>query len=83
MLNILMCLYAINASSEKFKNAGIDLDEKTLLEELNNPKVVKQFKQYMKNPKALPLTTVNEINLMSIPAKKEAIKVDSMGEKNR
>lgn len=83
MLNILMCLYAINASSEKLKNAGIDLDEKTLLEELNNPKVVKQFKQYMKNPKALPLTTVNEINLMSIPAKKEAIKVDSMGEKNR
>ena len=78
---ILFCLYTIYESSEKLKNAE-RLDEKTLLEELNNPEVVKQFKQYMQNPKALPLTSANKINLISLPERKEAIKVNSMEEKN-
>ncbi len=70
---ILLCLYTIHESSEKLKNAGI-LDEKTLLEEL--------IKQYMENPRALPLTTASEINLISLPKRNEAIKVDSIEEKN-
>lgn len=76
---ILLSLYTIYESSEKLKNAEI-IDDKTLLEELNNPKVIKQFKQnmqnpevikqfyqYMQNPKALPLSAVDEINLIGLP----------------